>query len=239
MSTLYSVVAQKIINDIKASHFPIGSMLPSEPELAARYKVSRSTIRAALDRLQSAGFVSRRRGAGTLVKAERAGLRYTHSMVAANDLMQFAGDSAREVISIEDIIADESLARRLDNRPGRPWTRIGQLRWVDGETLPVCWTDMYLDQKFKDVSEDIRDYRGLAYNLIEERFNVFVNEILQTIEASGIPEDVAGILSAETGSHALLLTRRYMDTENKPIVVTVSVLPSDRYKSHIRLIRTG
>ena len=238
MSTLYSNVAQSIIGDIKAAYFPVGSMLPSEPELALRYRVSRSTIRAALDRLQAAGFVDRRRGAGTLVKASQGSKRYTHSMVVANDIMQFAGDSRRDIASIDEIVADEGLAPSLDNRPGKLWIRMGQRRWVEGKDLPVCWTDLYIDTAFRRVCDAIPNYPGLVYNLIEEEFDVCVQEIHQTIESAGVPDAVAATLDAEPRSPALRLTRRYIDTSNKPIVISVSILPADRYVSEIKLVRT-
>lgn len=238
MSTLYSNVVQSIIRDIKATRFPVGSMLPSEPELARRYGVSRSTVRAALERLQAAGLVNRRRGAGTMVKAVQGSQRYTHSMVVANDIMQFAGDSWRDIASIEDIVTDETLAPSLDNRPGKPWIRMGQRRWVEGKELPVCWTDLYIDTAFRRVCDAIPTYPGLVYTLIEEEFDVCIQEIKQTIESTGVPESVAANLDAKPHSHALRLTRRYIDTSNRPIVISISILPADRYVSEIKLVRT-
>ncbi len=213
-------------------------MLPSEPELAAKYGVSRSTIRAALERLQAAGLVNRRRGAGTLVKAVQGGQRYTHSMVVVNDIMQFAGESWRDIASIGEIVADERLAPALDGRPGKKWVYMGQRRWVNGKDLPVCWTDLYIDMAFKRICDEIPTYPGLVYNLIEDEFDVCVQEIRQTIESIGVPEAIAETLDAEAHSHALRLTRRYIDTTNQPIVITISVLPADRYVSEIKLVRT-
>jgi len=46
---------------------PAGSLLPSEPELADRFGVSRMTARHAVQRLAQGGLVERRRGAGTFV----------------------------------------------------------------------------------------------------------------------------------------------------------------------------
>jgi GntR family transcriptional regulator len=51
------------------------SALPSEPELCARYGISRTTVRRALDRLEREGRIVRRRGSGTYARAQRAAQR--------------------------------------------------------------------------------------------------------------------------------------------------------------------
>jgi GntR family transcriptional regulator len=50
---------------------PAGAALPSEPELVARYKLSRTTVRRALARLEEEGRIVRRRGSGTFARQNR------------------------------------------------------------------------------------------------------------------------------------------------------------------------
>src|SRR5882757_3605739 len=50
---------------------PAGGALPSEPELVTRYKLSRTTVRRALARLEDEGRVVRRRGSGTFARQNR------------------------------------------------------------------------------------------------------------------------------------------------------------------------
>jgi DNA-binding transcriptional MocR family regulator len=46
---------------------PVGTMLPSEPELTARYKVSRDTVRRAMQLMREIGLAETRRGIGHFV----------------------------------------------------------------------------------------------------------------------------------------------------------------------------
>jgi GntR family transcriptional regulator len=48
-----------------------GSVLPSEPELVARHRLSRTTVRRALARLEREGRIERRQGRGTFAREER------------------------------------------------------------------------------------------------------------------------------------------------------------------------
>jgi GntR family transcriptional regulator of arabinose operon len=64
---LYHQVEQAVIQLILAQQLSVGARLPSEPELAQLFGVSPLTVRRALERLERAGAIVRRRGSGTFV----------------------------------------------------------------------------------------------------------------------------------------------------------------------------
>ena len=70
-------LAQELRGRILAGEWAPGERLPSEPELARRRTVSRSSLRSAIAMLEEDGYVSRRRGSGTYV---------THRPALAHDL---------------------------------------------------------------------------------------------------------------------------------------------------------
>lgn len=239
MKIRYVAVAERLVEDIKSGRYPVDGLLPSEPELTREFDCSRSTIRAALAQLQTLGLVERRQGAGTRVRAREAGPLYVHSMAATGDLMQFAGPSRRQVHETEALVADEELAPRLDARPGRRWLRIGQTRHLDTLPKAVCWTDVYIAAEYADIREDIAAYGGLIYTLLEQRFDVTVSDIIQSIRAVGVDPALAARLEVAPGSHALELTRRYRDAAHRCLIVSISVLPADNYTYEILLKRQG
>ncbi|SFH42628.1 DNA-binding transcriptional regulator, MocR family, contains an aminotransferase domain [Priestia megaterium] len=63
---IYLFLESKILN----SEYPPGSRLPSERELANRFKVNRSTVKIAFEQLQSTGLVNRIVGLGTVVNKD-------------------------------------------------------------------------------------------------------------------------------------------------------------------------
>jgi len=239
MKIRYVAVAERLMEDIKSGKYPVDGLLPSEPELTQEFGCSRSTIRAALAQLQTLGLVERRQGAGTRIRARQAGPLYVHSMAATGDLMQFAGPSRRDVHETELMVADEDLAPHLDGRPGRRWLRIGQTRHLDGQPRPVCWTDVYIAAEYAAIRNEIASYGGLIYTLLEQRFDVTVHDIVQSIRAVGITQTMSDRLGVETGSHALELTRRYRDATHRCVIVSLSILPADSYTYEIILKRQG
>lgn len=63
----YSLVCS-VIRDIKRERYPIGSFLPSLPQMAGNYDVSISTVRRALNILNSVGITRSFQGKGTQIK---------------------------------------------------------------------------------------------------------------------------------------------------------------------------
>ena len=64
---VYMRVAEDLRSNLGTAEFEIGSYLPGEHEIAARYNLSRGTIRRALGILEADGLLSRQPGRGTLI----------------------------------------------------------------------------------------------------------------------------------------------------------------------------
>lgn len=64
---LHRRIADELARQIAEGELPPGSRLPAEPELAARFGVSRGTIRQSLARLRDGGFVTSVPGRGSFV----------------------------------------------------------------------------------------------------------------------------------------------------------------------------
>ena len=64
---IYAELADELICGIQNGTFPVGALLPTEVEIARERQLSRSTVRAALNRLVTLGLVTRQKGVGTRV----------------------------------------------------------------------------------------------------------------------------------------------------------------------------
>lgn len=237
MKKRYPEVVKQMLAELRAGHFQVGATMPSEAVLCDQFGASRSTIRSALMQLQKLGLIERRQGAPTRVLSTEPPPSYVHTMSATGDLMEFAGPSWRQVHSITPMIADEALAKSLQDRPGRRWVLIRQTRHIDGQVAPVAWTDIYLCEDYADIAEEVPDYAGLVYTLLEERHAVVIREIHQSVRAVPVPAALAEALQVQPGAHALELRRCYRDADGVNRIITVNTLPAQHYSYEIILRR--
>jgi GntR family transcriptional regulator len=73
---LYRQIAAELREEIVAGHFEPSGRLPSEAALGARFRVSRVTVRLALNELSGSGMIDQRKGKGTYV----AGRQVRHEL---------------------------------------------------------------------------------------------------------------------------------------------------------------
>jgi GntR family histidine utilization transcriptional repressor len=69
MKSTYREVKADILSRITGGHWPPGSLIPSETELAEAYGCARATVNRAMRELADDGLIERRRKAGTRVRA--------------------------------------------------------------------------------------------------------------------------------------------------------------------------
>ena len=77
--TLADRVRDSLLSDLFSDIYVVGDQLPNEDELAARFEVSRATVREAVRSLVEAGYLIRRHGTGTFVTATT---RHRHTLNA-------------------------------------------------------------------------------------------------------------------------------------------------------------
>lgn len=237
----YVLVAQRLIADITGGRYPVGSLLPTELELCKQFGVSRHTIREAIRRLQERGLVTRQRGVGTSVKAKRVDTRYVQSSMEISDLPRYVEDTRLVTTEAGDIIADEPLADLLKCPLGQRWVKVSGCRYAGKSKLPMALTDIYINAAYASVRKLIGAMKVPVYTLIEKQYGITVGEVQQEIRASIIAAAEAKRLSVTPGSAGLLVTRRYLDGNDRTIEVAVNLHPADRfaYSMSMRLQMQG
>lgn len=243
MRTRYAQVARDLAEAIASGLHPVGSLLPTEMELAEQFAVSRSTIRAAMQELQNTGLVSRRKSVGTRVESatppqEQPG--FFQSVGGIEEVQQFGDATIRRIAEVRDEVADNGLARQLGVRPGSHWLRISSLRvWRSRpDDLPVCWTDVYIDASFAaGIRAQVNEMTGLFSTLIEELSGRRIQEIRQRIEAVSLSRVHADVLRAKCDDPALQLRRQYYLSAGSLAEISLSIHPGDRFAYSTRLRR--
>jgi GntR family transcriptional regulator len=98
----YYLLYEQLSGALNDGSIPSGAALPSEPELVARYRLSRTTVRRALARLEEEGRIIRRRGSGTFARQNRKPTRLQLELQTFfEDLPEIAAQTSLSLLRFE------------------------------------------------------------------------------------------------------------------------------------------
>jgi GntR family transcriptional regulator len=235
---LYLQVVRALKDEIVGGVHPVGSQLPTEEELCARFSVSRYTVREALRRLREDNLVTSRQGAGTIVVPPRPTDSYVHEVMSINDLIAFATGVRFAVETIEMVVADDKLASRLGITSGDQWLSVRGFRHTEGIELPICWTEVYINRDFAAIGRLLQRHTGPIFHLIEDLFGQSIVEVHQEIAAGLISPALAKSLQVKAGATALEVQRTYRLADGRIAQVAVNTHPASRFRHAMTMRRT-
>ncbi|WP_295646748.1 GntR family transcriptional regulator [uncultured Methylibium sp.] len=216
-SPLYQQIKALITRSLQAGEWRPGEAIPSEMDLAARYKVSQGTVRKAIDELATENLVVRRQGKGTFVAThaeEQVQYRFLR-LVPEPD--QKPGPVERRFIDCKRLRAPAEVARLLDLKAGDPVIQVRRLLFFGGR--PVVLDDLWLPGLlFKGLTaERLSDYRGPMYALFETEFGVRMIRAEEKVRAVAASTADAPLLGVTEGAPLLSVERRTLTYGDKPV----------------------
>jgi GntR family transcriptional regulator len=234
---LYLQILRSLKDEIVRGIYPVGSQLPTEEELCARFSVSRYTVREALRRLRDDHLVASRRGAGTTVMPPGSPDSYVHQVTSFNDLITYAIGVRFQIDTMEMVAADAKLAARIGGAAGDRWLTVRGFRYTEKSDLPVCWTEVYINPEFAAVGRLLQRNKGPIFHLIEDMFGEPVTEVQQEIAAATVPPGLAAGLKTKPGAMALIVQRTYRLVSGKIAQVAVNTHPASRFRHAMTMRR--
>jgi GntR family transcriptional regulator len=233
----YRRIADELMRKINTGAYPVGGLLPTEIELCAKYRASRSTVREALRLLRDAGLISRRRRTGTEVVAKTAPVGYRQPTNSIGDLLQYADDTRITILSTLRITCDARLAHRLECREGQTWLKVVSLRTVPDDDRPICMTVAYVDATLPDIETRLGAVAGPISAMLEQVYDVRIARVDQSIQAMSLSRRQASLLHADPGTPALRAVRRYYQASGALVEISSAIHPADRFTYVTSLIR--
>ncbi|MCB4366453.1 GntR family transcriptional regulator [Hydrogenophaga taeniospiralis] len=214
-SPLYQQIKTLILRSLQAGEWKPGDMIPSEFDLAARFRVSQGTVRKAIDELATDNLLVRRQGKGTFVAThaeQHIQYRFLRLLPDTGDLAQ-QGPAERRIIECRRLRASADVARQLALRTGDPILQVKRVLAFAGS--PAILEDLWLPGgPFKGLTvETLSDDKGPMYALFETQFGVRMVRAVEKIKAVAADADAARLLGVPEG-HPLLSVERLAYTYN-------------------------
>jgi GntR family transcriptional regulator len=237
---LWRQVAQALRADILKGVYRVGEQMPSEDDMAARFAVSRHTIREALRQLRADGLVSSRRGSGTTVMPPPVDSAFNvHRVASVDELIAYASESRYE-IDRTDIVDSSAIPEdELPLPEAGQWLRLqGYRRHNDAPAGQlVCWTEVYVAMEYAGVERLLPRMRGPIWQLIEDTYGERLIEIEQTLRVRRVPPDIAPSLCVDDDAVVVEVRRTYRTSTGKVAEVSVNLYPADKFRFDMKLRR--
>lgn len=207
----YERIKDYVLKGIKARNF--SHTVPSENQLAEKFKVSRMTARKAIDAIEREGFVERVPGKGTFIKKNQ---HYTTGFFRVRPFTKWAEDInvnlSTEVLESQVTEPPDDVSPYLGN--GDQLIRIRRLWYFDKK--PVRYEIRYLqpDLCAGILWEDLRNES--IHNILINKYKLPLTKISQSMTAIVLSKDHADLFKVEPGYPAFYI-RRVIYSFNDPV----------------------
>ena len=184
-------VATVLAREIEQGELQPGSRLPTEPQMAERFGVSRNVVREAIAQLRADGMVEARQGVGAFVLApeQRAAIRIDREALKTGDNMERLFE-LRRILEVES--AALAAARRNEAHLAAIKAALdrmsGEERWQDGS-----------------IEADLLFHREIARatgnGYIHSFISFICEQIRQTIHYARLTNPLRDLVEVNVGEH--------------------------------------
>jgi GntR family transcriptional regulator len=228
---LYRELREKLTHSLIVGEWRPGEMLPSEPQLAERYGVSISTVRAAVRELEEAKVLMRAQGKGTFVlhfdERERA---HRFLNVVRDD--GTADPTHRYMLSLERTSAPAEVARALQlPRRGSKENVFKFKTLVHLGGAPIYHSNVFLPVRlFPNLRRTLLpDGPRSLYSLYQQHFNVNVTKVIDSLSATPAPREVVRRCDLSSRDCVLKLSRIAYVYNDVPVEMRINWINTSKY----------
>jgi len=227
----YLQIAEAIRLDLRDE----GERISSEHALCARFKVSRPTIRQALDVLVQEGRLYRHAGRGTFATPSAGGDRKLRVIGSVGDMIALGDETWFKLVSRDVVLLPANIAQALHLPPRSSAYCIVGVR--NAETGPFQHVTAYMPLTIGTALSEEDLSKTSLIGAIERLLGVPITLMEQVVDAALAPRQVAELLQIRARSPLLFFERTYFAASGEPVEHAVSWQTGRRYPYRIVLSR--
>lgn len=234
MEPLYYKVKNDLESKISNGVYKKGDFIPCEPELEKYYKVSRTTIRKAINMLVDDGYMTIIRGMGTKVTLSKLNMKVSELMSFTEIMKNQGMTPSVKDIRIKRMCPSKEVADALEISPLDEVFEIYRVRTADG--VPITTNTSYIPCRLiEDYDLSLLEKKQSLYRVLEEDFNIVVSVTEDTITAIKANARLSEILEISKNDPVLMIERTAYDKSNSIMEYSKIYIRADRYKHTITL----
>jgi len=225
---IFKQISEALREDIAAGVLKPHMAIPSEREYAEQLKVSRMTVRAAINDLVQDGLLVRRPGRATTVANGKINKSAVGFMSFSEDMRSRGMSASSKLLRCVEEVADAAVAAQLSLTPGARVIKVERVRLANDE--PMALESIYVpQQRFPTLCNFDLEHESI-YTLMEREFGSRPSIADESIEAVQLNAAEAKLLNVKPASGALLARRITRDTQGRIIEVAKAIYRGDRYR---------
>jgi len=231
---LHHQIATALRCEIQSGQFAQGDHFTTEKQLVARFGVSVTTVRRALQTLVDEGYLVRRAGLGTFVRRPRFE-PFSSPLLGFLEEMAARGiQASARVLASGERQAESEVAAQLKLNAGESVFWLRRLHSVQDE--PVAIDESFWPAELGLVLAG-QDLAIALYSFLEERLGLQLGEAEAVIEARAANAEEATLLLVPEGTPVLVSKRTVYAADGRPIDVDRTIVRGDRYRFQTRMVR--
>lgn len=232
---LYVQVLNRIKELIDSQTWKQGELIPSENELKEMFGVSRNTVRQAISKLISMGYLYIEKGKGTFVSKVIFSNPRDRLLGFSEEMKSSGFDPVSKILHLGVEEADSEIAKELGIVEGDKVYRLKRLRYSN--SFPISIEEAFISYNiFKGLLDNFSEKSSL-YSTFMDKFGVQPFYAEEVVEASLANEEETALLGIKKGSPVFRLKRRTFDRSGNILEFVKSVYRGDIYRINLHLRR--
>ena len=225
---LYYQLEQELRRRIESAEFAPGAAFLTEDQICEQYGVSRITVRRALESLCQQQMIVRRRGVGSFVANQPAGMNSRLSG-SLNEFLASAAALRTRCLSLGPAIPPAEVAKLFGLAPGEPATRLETVGSLEGD--PVAYLEIWFPTELGgELSPEEIDGNVPIVRLLERKRNLRLSGAEQVVEPDHAGEPAGRHLGVAPSTPILRAKRIYYAHPGRPIEVAYVRYHPQRYR---------
>jgi len=191
----YQRIALDIVTAIKSGKIKQGDRTLSENEIIAKYEVSNTTARKALQEVEHEGWITKVKGKGAFVRADVVERRINKILSFTRNMIQAGRQPGTRVLDGRIIQADySSVINGRQYTVKAPVFKINRLRLADG--APMMLETRYISMALCP-GIDKKNLEGSLYEIYANEYGLHLTRIEQTLGVEMMGSAVAGLFDIQ------------------------------------------
>lgn len=231
----YFQLAELLEHEIASGRWQPGLRLPSEPDLCARYGLSRTTVRQALARLEQRGLIERLKGQGTFVQGGTPGLWLLQSSEGffQDEVDRLGRTVTSKILRAERSVLPSWACRALELPPRSEGATVERLRAVDGKV--ALYVVNHLPEHVAEAALAIRNPNESLYRRLREQAGAVPHGGRRTLEAVAAEPWLVELLELRAGAPVAFIESVAWDAQMRPFDCYRAWLRTDRTRIDIQV----